>query len=100
MRNITALITKENKPKVMMVSGNPKKLKTGFTIRLRIPNTKARIIEVPKSSMLMPGKIFCNKKAEIAVISKLIIILISLILEIDIKNVAKRLKNGLQPSLF
>jgi hypothetical protein len=41
--NITALITKANKPKVIKVIGNETKLKTGCNKALSIPNTTAEI---------------------------------------------------------
>ncbi len=64
-----ALITNAKKPKVIMVRGKPKRLKTGFTIRFKSPKTIAKIIAVEKPSKCTPGKILVNKKATIAVTS-------------------------------
>lgn len=66
-------MTKENNPKVIMVSGNPKMLRIGFTIRFSTPKTMAKTIADPKSFSLTPGKIFVNRNATTAVISKRII---------------------------
>lgn len=52
-----------------MVSGNPKRLKTGFTIKFKIPKTMAKIIAVEKPSKCTPGKILVKRKATMAVIS-------------------------------
>lgn len=66
---IIALITKAKKPKVIIVNGKPKRLKTGFTIRFKSPKTIAKMIAVEKPSKCTPGKILVSKKATIAVIN-------------------------------
>ncbi len=63
-----ALITKAKNPNVIIVSGSPKILSTGLTIRLRTPKTIAKMIAVEKPSKCTPGKILVSKKATIAVI--------------------------------
>lgn len=63
-----ALITKAKNPSVMMVSGKPNKLKTGFTIKFKIPKTIANITAVENPSKCTPGKIFVKRKATMAVI--------------------------------
>lgn len=68
-----ALITKAKKPSVMMVSGKPKRLRTGFTIRFKRPKTTAKIIAEEKPSKCIPDKIFVSKKATTAVMNNRII---------------------------
>lgn len=70
---IIALITKAKKPNVIIVKGNPNKLRIGFTIRFKIPKTIAKITAPPKLSKLTPGIILVSKKATIAVIKSQII---------------------------
>ena len=68
-----ALITNANNPKVIIVSGSPKRLKTGFTIRFKTPKTIAKIIAVEKPSKRTPGKILVKRYATIAVTKSRII---------------------------
>lgn len=67
---INALITKENRPKVKIVMGNDKIERIGFTIRLSIPKTMAKITADIKPSNCTPERILLRIKADIAVISK------------------------------
>lgn len=67
---INALITKAKKPRVIIVKGSPKRLKTGFTIKFKSPKTIAKIIAVEKPSKCTPGNSLVSKNATIAVISK------------------------------
>lgn len=64
-----ALMTNAKNPNVMIVNGKPKRLKTGFTIKFRIPKTMAKIIAVEKPTKWTPGKILVKRNATIAVIS-------------------------------
>ena len=67
------MITKENNPNVIIVIGNDKMDRMGFTNTLRIPKTIAKIIVEPKVLKCTPVRILLSKNAEIAVISKRII---------------------------
>ena len=67
---MSALITNENKPKVKIVIGKDKIDRIGLTIRLRSPNTTAKIMVDIKSSNCTPVRILLRIKADIAVISK------------------------------
>lgn len=67
---ISALMTKAKNPKVIIVKGSPKRLKTGFTIKFKSPRTIAKIIAVEKPSKCTPGKSLVSKNATIAVMSK------------------------------
>lgn len=69
MRIMAALITKANKPKVIMVSGKPKRLRIGFTNKFNKAKTIAKIIAAPKPENSTPGKIFVSKNATTAVIN-------------------------------
>ncbi len=69
---ITALITNEKSPSVMMVKGNPKIESTGFTTRFKTAKTTANIIAVVKLSKLIPGRTRGKKYATIAVTKSLI----------------------------
>lgn len=66
---ISALVTKAKKPSVIIVSGRPKRLRTGFTIRFKSPKTTAKIMAVENPSKCTPGKIFVSKNATTAVMS-------------------------------
>ena len=68
-----ALITKEKRPKVRMVSGKPKIFKIGVTIRFKIPKIKAKITADPNPSKCTPLRIFVRINATIAVTSNRII---------------------------
>ena len=76
MRIMAALITKANSPKVIMVSGRPKRFRTGLTNKLSSPKTIANISAVPKPENSTPGKIFVSKNATTAVIKSRIMIFI------------------------
>jgi len=52
---ITALITNRKRPSVIMVAGNVKKIKTGFTKALKKARANATIIPTIKPSTLTPG---------------------------------------------
>lgn len=54
-------MTKENKPKVMMVSGKPKNFKIGVTIILKRPKTNANTMAEAKSVKWTPSKILVSK---------------------------------------
>lgn len=60
-RMITALITNENKPSVMMVIGSESSDIIGFTIRLSNPKTIANIMAEAKSATCTPLKILGRK---------------------------------------
>jgi hypothetical protein len=53
---IKAFIIKRKSPNVIMVIGNVRITKMGFTIKLSNANTTATIIEVLKLAILTPGK--------------------------------------------
>jgi hypothetical protein len=48
------LMTNKNKPKVSIVTGIVKRIKTGLTIRFNKPNTMATIKDVVKESTVTP----------------------------------------------
>lgn len=50
-KTTSALITKENKPSVRIVNGNPNILRIGVTIKFNIPNIKAKTKAVEKLSI-------------------------------------------------
>lgn len=56
-----ALMTKENSPKVMMVSGKPKNFKIGVTIILKRPKTNANTMAEEKSVKRTPSKTLVSK---------------------------------------
>lgn len=64
---IQALITNKNRPNVIIVTGNVRIIKMGFTIAFSSPNTTATIIAVVKLSIPTPGKKFANTKTAMAV---------------------------------
>lgn len=74
-----ALMTKVNNPKVMIVKGNPKRLRIGFTIKFRIPKTIAKMIAPPNPVKCTPGRIHVKRYATTAVIRSRIIKFILLI---------------------
>mgnify|MGYP006191878963 FL=1 len=53
---MTALITKRNNPKVIIVAGIVKKIKIGFRNTFKTPKTAATIKAVVKSTTVIPGK--------------------------------------------
>jgi len=52
---IAALITKRNKPKVMMVTGSVNNTISGFTKILSNPKTTATMTDVVKLATVIPG---------------------------------------------
>ena len=56
-----ALITKVNSPNVIIVKGNPKILRTGFTIKFKSPKTMAKMIAPPNPVKCTPGKIHVKR---------------------------------------
>lgn len=73
---ITALITKEKSPSVIIVIGKESNDKMGLTIRFNTPKTIAKITAEVKSATCTPFKILDNKKATRAVIRSLIMVFI------------------------
>ena len=73
-RMIAALITKRNKPNVMMVIGRVNITKIGFKIALSNANTMAKIMaDVNPSASSTPGRNFAKITTASAVRSNLII---------------------------
>lgn len=68
-----ALITNANNPNVIIVSGSPKRLKIGLTIKFKTPKTIAKIMAVENPSKCTPGKILVKRYATIAVTNSRII---------------------------
>ena len=69
---IIALITRRNKPKVTIVTGNVKSIRIGLTIRLRIERTTATSMAVPYPATVTPGRKLASKTTTRAVIKILI----------------------------
>lgn len=78
---IRALIINRNSPNVMIVIGNVKITKMGFTNTFKIANTTATMIADKKPSMATPGRNLANTTTTTAVMSNLIIRFIILSLE-------------------
>ena len=74
---IKTFITKRNNPKVIIVNGSVRIIRSGFTIVFNIAKTKAKIIAVENELITTCGsKSFDNMYTATAVRSKLIINLI------------------------
>ena len=79
---IMALMTKAKKPRVIIVSGSPKRLKIGFKIRFKTPKTTAKITAPVNSSKCTPDNTFVSRKATIAVMKSRMIMFIFLFLNL------------------
>jgi hypothetical protein len=58
MRISKALITNKNKPNVISVIGNVRRMMSGLTKRFKIPKTSATKSAVQKLSTCTPGRIY------------------------------------------
>ena len=86
-RMIAALITKRNKPKVMMVIGKVKMTKIGFTKASNTANITAKIMaDVNPSASSTPGRNFAKTTTATAVKSNLIIKFMSVLILVDDKD--------------